>query len=121
MSNNLPYVNINDLNNLARYATGASINHLETPILPTLGIMYVFEGGAWVLRNKKNFKEAFRGISAESAQNIQIRRASKNIFDATKKVMTKNELTAFAKSLPKDAAGKVLFRQQQHRLKPAEQ
>ena len=116
MSSNIPYVKYQALNYLAQYVTGASINHMATPILPTLGTMYLFEGGMWAFNNRKDLKGAFGKIKTNSAENIQIRKSSKNIFEASKKILNKNDLANFVKSLPKDAAYNTLRQEAQAAL-----
>lgn len=104
MSSNIQSLTYKDLNNLARYATGATINHTDVPPFEAVGGLALFEGGSWLWSNRRDIKGGFRKMSEETAANKKIMQSSQNIFKGTKEIVAKQDLVNFEKSLPKNEA-----------------
>ena len=73
----MPYVNYNltDLNNLAKYATGAAINHTDISFSDGVvgyGILAggakTIQGGKWLWKNRKDYKGAINTAKANLKQ-----------------------------------------------------
>lgn len=106
MSSKIQNLTYKDLNNLAYYATGATINHTDAPPYEAIGAMSVFLGGSWLWQNKKNIKGGFKKLAVENAVNKKIMHSSENIFKGTKNILAKDNLINFEKSLPENEAYK---------------
>lgn len=108
MSSNIQSLTYKDLNNLARYATGATINHTDAPPYEAVAGLAAFEGGSWIYKNRRDLKGGFRKMAEETAANKKIMKSSENIFKGTKKIVAKQELISFEQTLPKDNAYKAI-------------
>ena len=91
----MPYVNYNltDLNNLAKYATGAAINHTDISFSDGVvgyGILAggakTIQGGKWLWKNRKDYKGAINTAKANFRKQAALERSlkGKNIFETTK-------------------------------------
>lgn len=117
MSGSVQNITLNDWTNLAKYATGATINHTDAPPMGAVGALAGFQGGAWLLANRKDLKGGFQNMAKETAENKKIMKSSKNIFEGTKKLAAKEELINFEKKLPKTDAYKAIRAEAQKAIK----
>ena len=103
MSNIYGYT-YNDMNTLAKYATGASINVGALELTSGVGGFLVFDGlmkgGSWLYKNKTNFKtDGFKKTVANSIKEQKAFEQSmkgKNLFETTKNFANHNTLTELA-------------------------
>ena len=113
--------NSNDLLNLAKYATGAGINHYNLDLGAGVAGYLVFDGGIrgtkWLLDNKKNFKD--KGFwntlqkSIKATDELQKSLKGDNIVQTTKNFYRNNTLKELSQKykafteLPADEAAKL--------------
>lgn len=91
----MTYVNYNltNLQNVAKYATGAAINHTDVSLGDAvigygalMGGVKAIQGGRWLWKNRKDYKGAINRAKANFQKNAALERSlkGKNIFETTK-------------------------------------
>ena len=85
--------NLTSLNNLAKYTTGAAINHTEVGFSDGVagyavlaGGIKAYQGTKWLWKNRKDYKGAINTAKAKFQKNAALERSlkGKNIFETTK-------------------------------------
>lgn len=118
--NNIGYTS-NDLLNIAKYATGAGINHYDLDLGSGVAGYLVFDGGIksgkWLIDNKKNIKDNgfLNTLQKTIKANDELQRALKgsNLIETTQNFYRKNTIKELSekykafKRLPEEEVAKL--------------